>query len=206
MMILKTVGVFGFAWLLAYAGCERSEPRELPTLACSDLEGSRLDLEARCLHPREFAGCAAEPCGDQALRLAMARDGSTWLLYEACELPGWEIIEHPGEELWDVATWPHCGAEAPSEGCSGESGEACGEGEGCLPITGQRYDGGAGCFLDAEVVGCRDGSCGDDAITWAIDSNGDVWRFPDRCVPAEWHELEEPPASVPSASLAANCE
>lgn len=205
-MILKTVGVFGFAWLLAYAGCDKSDSQALPSLACSDVEGSRLDLEARCLHPREFVGCVAEPCGDQALRLATDGDGSTWLLYEACTLRGWEIIEEPDEELRDVARWPFCGARPPPEGCSGESGEACGEGEGCLPITGQRYDGDAGCFLAPEVVGCSDGRCGDDAITWAVAPDGEVWRFPDRCVPAGWHELAEPPASVPSASQADNCE
>lgn len=204
-MILKTVGVFCFAWLLAYIGCGRQESHQMLPLPCPALEASRVDIAERCLHPREFVGCRAEPCGDQALRLATAGDGNTWLFYEACELAGWEVIDHPGEELGDVARWPFCGSEAPSEGCSGESGEACGEEEECHRIEGQRYHGDDDCFLEAEVVGCSDGTCGDAAITWAIDSDGDLWRFPDGCVPEGWTELDGPPDTAPSAPQADNC-
>lgn len=214
-MSLKRVVLVGSFLVLSSIGCEHRdrsgsggpESSRGAVDPCSNpAEGARLDGDRRCVEPPEALGCSDVPCGDLALLLAMAPDGSIWRFGNDCLPVGWNAIEDPSEDLRSAFEWPICGPAAPPGSCSTTPADECGRGDGCSPMRGQRFDGAVGCFLAPVAVGCSDGACADAAITWAFDLDGNLWRFTDGCVPAGWTELEEPPDTVPSATRADNCQ
>jgi len=70
--------------------------------------------------------------------------------------------------------------------CSSRTVADC-SGDGlCNPIIGSRLSEAASCADAGEYVTCQDlFGCGE-AVTYARDPSGDLWRFPDTCTPAGW--------------------
>ncbi|MCB9694098.1 MAG: hypothetical protein H6736_20000 [Alphaproteobacteria bacterium] len=128
--------------------------------------------------PREPVGCQPVERSCPAVEIVgITPDGGFWLLPGGCLPDGWTSSTDP---------WGYCEST-----CGSRDPDACLDADTCMVLEGRPLgsDGGSPCLdatVDPEPVGCSEVIACDDAETWAIQPGGQVWWFPDGCVPTGW--------------------